>query len=239
MDSLPIVSRLEAKARGLKRYFTGKPCKHGHVAERFVCSWSCVACVCVWQADNPDKVRERKAAWNANNQERASIKKAAWRAANPEKARAIQARWYSANREKARAAYAERYARNHEKELARCAAYRAANPEKVRAAAAASKAANPEGARTRVRNRRALERAADGYHKTSDVERILAQQKYRCANPTCRKSVRHKRHVDHIVPLSKGGSNWPRNLQILCPTCNIRKNNKCPIKFAREQGMLL
>ena len=30
-------TRAEAKARGLKRYFTGKPCKAGHVAERRCC----------------------------------------------------------------------------------------------------------------------------------------------------------------------------------------------------------
>jgi hypothetical protein len=28
-----IITRAEAKARGLKRYFTGKPCKCQHVAE--------------------------------------------------------------------------------------------------------------------------------------------------------------------------------------------------------------
>ena len=29
-----LITRADAKALGLKRYFTGKPCKHGHVAER-------------------------------------------------------------------------------------------------------------------------------------------------------------------------------------------------------------
>jgi hypothetical protein len=36
-DPMPeIISRAEAKARGLTRYFTGKPCKYGHIAERYV-----------------------------------------------------------------------------------------------------------------------------------------------------------------------------------------------------------
>jgi hypothetical protein len=34
MESL--ISRAEAQAQGLKHYFTGKPCKHGHIAERTV-----------------------------------------------------------------------------------------------------------------------------------------------------------------------------------------------------------
>jgi hypothetical protein len=39
------IGRDEAKALGLKRFFTGKPCKHGHVAERGLSTpdaWSAV-----------------------------------------------------------------------------------------------------------------------------------------------------------------------------------------------------
>jgi hypothetical protein len=41
---MQIISRAEAKAKGLNRYFTGKPCKHGHVAERQVFNATCVDC---------------------------------------------------------------------------------------------------------------------------------------------------------------------------------------------------
>lgn len=37
-------SREEARARGLDRFFTGSPCKHGHVAPRYVSTTNCVAC---------------------------------------------------------------------------------------------------------------------------------------------------------------------------------------------------
>jgi len=30
-----IIRRQDAMARGLKKYFTGKPCSHGHVADRW------------------------------------------------------------------------------------------------------------------------------------------------------------------------------------------------------------
>ncbi|MBT2771330.1 hypothetical protein J7J47_03680 [Halomonas sp. ISL-60] len=39
-----IITKKEAKAQGLKRYYTGKPCKRGHVAERLVNNRSCVEC---------------------------------------------------------------------------------------------------------------------------------------------------------------------------------------------------
>lgn len=44
-DSIPsIISRAEAKALGLNRYFTGKECIHGHIAERFVSDSRCIRC---------------------------------------------------------------------------------------------------------------------------------------------------------------------------------------------------
>ena len=38
------ISCKEAKAQGLKHYFTGKPCKHGHVDLRLVSNESCEEC---------------------------------------------------------------------------------------------------------------------------------------------------------------------------------------------------
>ncbi len=40
----PIISRKEAKAQGLTRYFTGIPCIHGHVCEKLVSNHSCIEC---------------------------------------------------------------------------------------------------------------------------------------------------------------------------------------------------
>lgn len=36
--------RKDAVARGLPRYFSGKPCRHGHIAERVTASRTCVEC---------------------------------------------------------------------------------------------------------------------------------------------------------------------------------------------------
>ena len=54
-----------------------------------------------------------------------------------------------------------------------------------------------------------------------DVERLLEQQSYRCNG--CGVDLLRSYHVDHIIPLIRGGSNWPDNLQILCHRCNCSK----------------
>jgi len=62
IDSPRIISRDEARALGLKRYFTGKPCKHGHVAERHVASRKCREChrerTRRYRAADPERARE-------------------------------------------------------------------------------------------------------------------------------------------------------------------------------------
>jgi hypothetical protein len=39
-----IISKGEARARGLKRYYTGKPCPQGHIDERMVSGGGCRTC---------------------------------------------------------------------------------------------------------------------------------------------------------------------------------------------------
>ena len=41
---MKLISLKEARTLGLKRYFTGKPCVHGHISERQVSARRCIQC---------------------------------------------------------------------------------------------------------------------------------------------------------------------------------------------------
>jgi hypothetical protein len=53
------VSRSEARTRGLKHYFNGKRCKHGHVSPRFVSTSACCGCSEGKPPDPPEAERRR------------------------------------------------------------------------------------------------------------------------------------------------------------------------------------
>jgi hypothetical protein len=61
----PIIVRRAARNAGSPRYFTGRPCKHGHIAERWVHNGACAECVAINAAKwvlgdrerNPEKYR--------------------------------------------------------------------------------------------------------------------------------------------------------------------------------------
>ena len=74
-------TRAEAKTIGAKYYFTGEPCKHGHIAPRKT-KGACIECLKVeWQAaaetraeyfrvyNRTDEVKDRKHAWYQENRE--------------------------------------------------------------------------------------------------------------------------------------------------------------------------
>lgn len=65
---VPVMTRAEAKAAGLKRYFTGKPCKHGHIAERIMSDMSCLECRNIVSA-TPER-RAASAAWHVTSEGR-------------------------------------------------------------------------------------------------------------------------------------------------------------------------
>lgn len=192
---MKIISRSEAKAAGLKRYFTGKPCKHGHVSARYVVDHACVECKDAqrrqFAAANPEKMRAYGTKWRRGNREKERARSAARHAADREAASARARKWRTANREKDRARKAAWYAANRERERQRQAEWRAENAER--------RNANEQRRRARKLN------ALCGCCTTSDFQSIY--------------DLAHLAgfEVDHIEPLALGGKHCRHNLQLLTP----------------------
>lgn len=211
----------------MQTVFTGKPCKRGHIAERRAGNRDCLECV---------KLRHRD--WYGANRAADLARKAKWVEENRDRKRATDAAYYEANGEKIRQQTSNYYTENRDKGLVDRRRYRKDNLERLRAYDAERHADNPERARIAARNRRAAKKRATGSYTADDVTDLLKAQHGRCAY--CRADLRKlKYHVDHITALSRGGSNYRRNLQLTCPPCNLSKHAADPIEFAQRTGRLL
>jgi 5-methylcytosine-specific restriction endonuclease McrA len=220
-----VVSKAVAKAAGLSLYFTGKPCQRGHVAARRTSCGVCVECSklhnAAYYARDPQAAQKRARVWEAANADRVKEQARARYAEAPDRARAAAVAYYAANAEACRA---------------RVAAWQRKNLQAVRASQAKWRARNADVVRLLTTHRRARLRRAEGHYTRQDVANIMRAQRGLCAY--CRRSIRSGYHVDHIRPLSLNGSNWPKNLQLLCASCNSRKSNLDPAAFAQRRGLL-
>lgn len=215
-----ILSWSEAKNLGFVRYFTGKPCKRGHVSERFSSTGNCAQCLADTRrrdrAENPDRYRQYSR--KSSRQKRAN---------NPERIRELDRARYAANaekmRERQRTARAENSDRYRELSRRRYAAnpqawrqYFTANREKVRERMRKWHEKNPERRRTyQAARRAALLNATPAWADLSAIAEFYAN---------CQAGMQ----VDHEIPL-KGkyvcGLHVADNLRYLSPSENFSKRN--------------
>ncbi|WP_186425078.1 HNH endonuclease signature motif containing protein [Cupriavidus metallidurans] len=224
----------------------GALCRRGHDHEgsgqslRYK-SGSCVQC----QAENAAARRAAKGA-------EMDAKRAEWVRANRDKVRAYQQTYKDKNRELLQAKARAYQKANRDKLAARLREYRRNNPEVMRAIEARrvrsdeQRAAFNKYRRAWAKSNR--QKTQEYAHKRSGVRqarlpagtiaKIGQLQKWCCA--VCRKSIRNGRyHKDHIVALANGGDHAPHNIQLLCPTCNLKKGVKHPVDFMQSRGFLL
>jgi 5-methylcytosine-specific restriction endonuclease McrA len=167
---------------------------------------------------------------------------ARFRRENPEKKSEEGRLYYQANREKVcethrkwsethkehKSNYARRK-RQSDPEVFRIRQqqYRSKNRELINERERAYNKIHPEVERAATERRRARNMNASGSHTKSDIRILLKSQKSRCW--WCGDKIDGSAyHIDHRIPLSRGGSNDASNLCISCPNCNLSKASKLP-----------
>lgn len=95
--------------------------------------------------------------------------------------------------------------------------WRAANPDYFLEWARA----NPDKIAAKVRTRRARHHQASG---SASAEAIEARRTY--YGGRCWMCGKDADTIDHVIPLSRGGSHWPANLRPACRSCNAKKGQR-------------
>lgn len=106
------------------------------------------------------------------------------------------------------------------------------NPEKVRSYKRNYWLKNREKWRAYKRRWRALKQNSGGSHTDKDIELLFVSQEGLCAY--CSVELGDSWHVDHMMPLSRGGTDDPVNLALACAPCNLSKGSKTVEEFLNE-----
>ena len=128
-----------------------------------------------------------------------------------------------ANRELMRAQERARYRENPEPHRARGRLYYHAHREQQRESTRRWNERNPERLRALRQvgwmRRQARELAAAGI---ATADQLMARIAY--YGGKCWLCGTAATEIDHVIPLSRGGTNWPANLRPACRSCNARKS---------------
>jgi len=155
---------------------------------------------------NREWERERQRAYYIAHKE----ERRAYRMANAERQRAFYKQWFKKNQERMRE-YGREYYRVH--------------PEVARKAGRKWEAANRDKRRAIDRRRRARKQQAEGEFTNQEWQALKAFY-----NHTCLRCDKREPEIqltaDHVIPLSKGGSNYISNIQPLCGSCNNAKGSQ-------------
>lgn len=194
------MKRREAKALGLDKYCTGKPCKWGHLSERYVKQAHCVECASiqsnVWRLANPEKYTLSTRKWLENNRSLHNTRVKRWQEANPEKVKIAAKAWVKANPEKVKAK-TKRYIQKHPAEY------------NARAVANVAKRANRVPKWLTINDKWMMREA----YKLAKLRTSMFGFIW---------------EVDHIIPLRGkyvSGLHVPTNLQVIPKTENREKRN--------------
>lgn len=159
-----------------------------------------------WQKANPEKNRERARDWAAINRERSRANARNYAAAFPVEYRIRQEKWRRDNPNSSKT-------------------WHIINRERCRIYSKNWESDHPGRGIINSHKRRARIAGNGGHFTIMEWEHIKGQFNYQC--PSCgEKEPNIKLTIDHIIPISKGGNNYIKNIQPLCLKCNLKKRTQ-------------
>jgi 5-methylcytosine-specific restriction endonuclease McrA len=113
--------------------------------------------------------------------------------------------------------------------------YSKENVEMYRESRRKWKKTNPERVKIHSRvanhNRRARLNNVDGTHSPQDEMDLFVWQRGVCHYCGDFLYSNMPYHIEHKIPLSRGGTNYIENIALSCPDCNRHKHNKTESEF--------
>jgi len=136
---------------------------------------------------------------------------------------------YAKHGDKLRQNQREYYARNSEARIAYQIEYNHSHRDRGNSYTRKYSKCHPEIIRAANHRRRARLKGNGGIHTVDDVRKQYKSQNGKCW--WCGGKLYDKYEVDHITPISRGGTNWPNNIVCACKNCNRSKSNKMPYEW--------
>lgn len=163
------------------------------------------------------------AEWRDKNRERYNAYCRDYYQQNKEQHAVHVRNWMQANRERINELGRKRYYADHEKTKEMIRRKYQRNAEKLRIKQSIYKRNNPLLHRIREAVRRARANNSGGRFTKAEALQRFEQQGGRCYYCGC---ILEVYHLDHVVPLSRGGSNDISNIVCACVSCNLSKRAK-------------
>ena len=194
------------------------------------------------QEERKQKQKERNRRFQEAHPDYHKTRSRAWREANPARAKELVNRWHKINRERVKKYHRGWYEENKGRVKESSREWIRANPERARASRRKWHEANRECARLSARIRKANKRSNGGSFTRAEWKTLCAHYENKCL--CC--GVGGIMSIDHVIPLSRGGTNDIGNLQPLCLTCNKHKHtdstdyrDRKEIHHARQRALPL
>ncbi len=147
-------------------------------------------------------------------------------ARNPEPIKEYERRYAAENPQKLSERKRDYYQKNKLRLIECSRQARLRNPEINRRAK--RKYSRTDKGRWTIRVGKHNRRAAEGRSTREEIERQYIKQQQRCF--WCSEYIEGSYHIDHIIPVTRFGTNWIANLVISCHSCNESKCDKLPFQ---------